>query len=90
MLHGTAKKKELSIELLLDFPDSTVDKNPPANAGDTGSIPGLRRYHTPWVTKAYELQLLKPLCLDPVLHKRSHRNEKPCTTAKSSLQAPQL
>ena len=25
----------------LDFPDGTVDKNQPANAGDAGSIPGL-------------------------------------------------
>ena len=31
-----------------DFPGGTVDKNPPANAGDTGSIPGLERFHMPW------------------------------------------
>ena len=24
-----------------DLPDGTVDKNPPASAGDMGSIPGL-------------------------------------------------
>ena len=29
---------------LLCFPDGSVVKNPPANAGDTGSIPGLERY----------------------------------------------
>ena len=28
-----------------DFPGGTVVKNPPANAGDTGSIPGLGRSH---------------------------------------------
>ena len=28
-----------------DFPGSPVVKNPPANAGDTGSIPGLRKFH---------------------------------------------
>ena len=28
-----------------DFPGGTVDKNPPANAGDTGSIPGPGRCH---------------------------------------------
>ena len=28
-----------------DFPGGTVDKNPPANAGDTGSIPGRERFH---------------------------------------------
>ena len=31
-----------------DFPSGTVVKNPPANAGDTGSIPGLGRSHMPW------------------------------------------
>ena len=30
-----------------DFPGGAVVKNPPANAGDTGSIPGLGRYHMP-------------------------------------------
>ena len=28
-----------------DFPGGLVVKNPPANAGDTGSIPGLGRFH---------------------------------------------
>ena len=31
-----------------DFPGGTVDKNPPAKAADTCSIPGLGRSHTPW------------------------------------------
>ena len=30
-----------------DFPDGKVVKNLPANAGDTGSIPGLGRSHMP-------------------------------------------
>ena len=30
-----------------DFPAGTVVKNPPANAGDTGSSPGLGRSHMP-------------------------------------------
>ena len=30
------------------FPGGTVVKNPPANAGDTGSSPGLGRSHMPW------------------------------------------
>ena len=30
-----------------DFPDGPVVKNPLANAGDTGSIPGLERFHMP-------------------------------------------
>ena len=29
-----------------DFPGGAVDKNPPANAGDTGSIPAPGRFHT--------------------------------------------
>ena len=28
-----------------DFLGGSVVKNPPANAGDTSSIPGLRRFH---------------------------------------------
>ena len=28
-----------------DFPGGTVVKNPPVNAGDIGSSPGLRRSH---------------------------------------------
>ena len=30
-----------------DFPGGTVVKNPPANAGDTGSRPGPGRSHMP-------------------------------------------
>ena len=29
------------------FPGGSVVKNPPTNAGDTGSIPGLGGSHTP-------------------------------------------
>ena len=65
-------------------------KNPPANAGDTGSSPGLGRSHMLQSKKTHvsqllslrsrarEPQLLKPMRLEPVLrNKRSHRNEKP-------------
>ena len=52
------------------FPGGAVVKNPPANAGDMGSNPGLGRSREP--------QLLKPVRLEPVLrNKRSHRSEKP-------------
>ena len=37
------RKKELDE----GFPGGRVVKNPPANAGDTGSIPGLGRSHMP-------------------------------------------
>ena len=60
------------------FPGGAVAKNPPANAGDTGSSPGPGRSHMPWSNKAHEPQLPKPVRLEPVLrNKRSHHNEKP-------------
>ena len=34
-------------ENVLDFPGGPVIKNPPANAGDIGSIPCLGRSHMP-------------------------------------------
>jgi len=30
---------------LRDFPGGAVNRNPPVNAGDTGSMPSLRRFH---------------------------------------------
>ena len=60
-----------------DFPDGAVVKNPPANAGVMGLIPGTGRSHMPQSNWAPAPQLLRPACLEPVLHnKRSHRNEK--------------
>lgn len=53
-------------------------KNIPTSAEDTGSTPGLGRFHTPGVNWACAPQPLKPECLEPVLRdKRSHSNEKP-------------
>ena len=40
------------------FPGGAVVENLPANAGDTGSSPGLRRSHMPRSTWAREPQLL--------------------------------
>ena len=37
--------KVCSVQQLEDFLGGPVVKNPPANAGDMGSIPGLRRFH---------------------------------------------
>ena len=51
-------------------------KNLPVNAGDTGSIPGPRRSHTSQSSEAHAPELLKPVCLEPVLcDKRSHQQE---------------
>ena len=46
----------------MDSPDGSVVKNLTANAGDTGSVPGLGRFHVSWSNEAHELQLLKPTC----------------------------
>ena len=43
-----------------DFPGGPVVKNLPANAGDTGSISGLGRFHMLWASYAHEPQLVKP------------------------------
>ena len=44
-----------------DFPGGAVVKNPPANAGDTGSSPGSGRSYMPWSNEACVPQLLS-LC----------------------------
>ena len=44
----TFLKKKISLKnILLGFPGGAVVKNPPANAGDTGSSPGPGRSHMP-------------------------------------------
>ena len=53
-------------------------KNPPANAGDMGSISGPGRYHMPQSNYASVRQLLKRAHPEPVLcTKRSPCSEKP-------------
>ena len=56
-----------------------VVKNPTANAGNTGSIPGPGRSRMPWSNYVHALeptQLLKPAYLKPVsCNNRSHCNE---------------
>ena len=34
------------------FLGGTVDENPPTNAGNMSSIPGLGRFHMAWITKS--------------------------------------
>ena len=46
MFKNRGVKKKIG-ECLGGFPGGTVVKNPPANAGDTGSSPGLGRSHMP-------------------------------------------
>ncbi|KAI4562956.1 hypothetical protein MJT46_010565 [Ovis ammon polii x Ovis aries] len=60
-----------------DFSGGPVDKNPPASAEDTGSIPGPGRSHMPQSNSVLVLQRLTPMHLEPTLwNKRSDRNEK--------------
>ena len=93
-VHGVAKSRtrlsDQHFHFLRGFLCGSVVKNPPANAGDTGSIPALGRSRMPW-TKAHEPQPLKPAHLEPVLHTRSHGNEKSMDCKlESSPWLPQL
>ena len=47
ILRYTISDKLANKEKVMDFPGGAVLKNPPANAGDTGSIPGPGRSHMP-------------------------------------------
>ena len=47
LIKVTNRKKETESHIP-DFPSGTVDRNLPANTGDTGSIPGPGRFHMPW------------------------------------------
>ena len=53
----SVKDKSMSFPsktVIAEFPGGAVDRNPPANAGDMGSIPGLGRLHM--------LQSTQPVC----------------------------
>ena len=78
--------------MIADFPGGAVVKNPPANAGDTGSSPGLGRSHmlrsnyarAPQLlslrSRAREPQLLSPCATTTEAHvPRAHalQQEKP-------------
>ena len=53
-------------------------ENLPANAGDTGSSPGLGRSRVPRSSWAREPQIAEPARLEPVLrNKRGHDSERP-------------
>ena len=91
----------ISIKIVLNFPGGGVDKNLPAHAGDTDSIPGPGRVHmlqsnqaqVPQLlslsSRAGEQQLQRLCALNSVLHsKRSQHNEKP--QRKAAPRSPQL
>ena len=53
-------------------------ENLPANAGDTGSSPGLGRSCMPWSNWAREPQIAEPARLEPVLrNERGRDSERP-------------
>ena len=85
LLHGSEKLRNLSKDrkqMVSGFPDGPVVKNPPADAGDEGLIPGQGGFHMPWGSWAQEPQLLSPSPHESVLHsQRSNCNEKsgPCS-----------
>ncbi|KAJ8784042.1 hypothetical protein J1605_009085 [Eschrichtius robustus] len=60
------------------FRGGAVVENLPANAGDTGSSPGLGRSHMPRSDWAREPQLLEPARLEPVRrNERGRDSERP-------------
>ena len=73
------------------FPGGAVVKNPPANAGDTGSSPDPGRFHMPQSSWAREPQLLSlrvwSLCSAT---REAVIVRGPCTTMKSGPHLPQL
>ena len=73
------------------FPGGAVVENPPANAGDTGSSPGLGRSHMPWSNWAHEPQLLSlrvwSLCSAT---RKAAMVRGPRTAMKSGPRLPQL
>ena len=58
VLIGLSKNSALKKMNFGDFPRGAGDENPPANAGDTGSIPGPERFHTLRSNQAHVPQLL--------------------------------
>ena len=59
------------------FPGGPVVKNPPANAGDMGSVSGPERFHMLQSNQAHMPQLLSRHTLGPTFHnKRNCHSEK--------------
>ena len=78
MFHGFWKKEGLRTQnAVRDFPGGPMVKDPHANAGDTGSIPGPGRFHMLRGDKTHAPHLLSLGALEPMLCYKSHDNEKP-------------
>ena len=78
-------------KLFRGFPGGAVVENLPANAGDTGSSPGLGRFHMPQSGWAREPQLLSlrvwSLCSAT---REAAIVSGPCTAMESGPRSPQL
>ena len=87
---STLHSLELKV-ILWGFPGGAAVENLPANAGDTGSSPGLGGSHVPWGNWAREPQLLSlrvwSLCSAT---REAAIVRGPCTTMKSGPRLPQL
>ena len=75
-----------------DFHGGTGDRNPPANAGVTGSIPDRERSHMPMCHSCCTriLQLLKPAHLEPILHSKRSCCSPSATAGEQPHPSPQL
>ena len=72
------------------FPGGTVVEGLPANAGDTGSRPGLRGSHMPRSNWAHEPRLLSLRVWSLCSATREAAMRGPCTAMKSGPHLPQL
>ena len=70
-----------------DFLGGAVVKNPPAKAGDTGSIPDLGRHHVPW-SNYVRAQLLQPMSLEPVFPSQSSHHREFSTETREQPPRP--
>ena len=76
----------------MDFPGGAVVKNPPANAGNMGSIPGPGGSHMlgrNYQARAPQLLSLRVWSLCPATREAA-TVKGPCTTMKSGPRLPQL
>ena len=64
----------------VNCPGGPVIKSPPANAGDTGSIPGLGRVHMPWGNSTCTTWLLSPWATTTEVHAPSS----PCSATREA------
>ena len=85
------RKSAFSINSCRGFPGGTVVENLPANAGDTGSSPGLGRSHMPWSNWVREPQLLSLRVWSLCPETRGAATVRgPHTAMKSGPRSPQL